>query len=69
MHLIITPYRATLSLFFLSISPPLRLGKSTVMLTREVVAEAAGMARTKFIDRRTPMTFELYDEGTDEQLL
>ena len=33
------------------------------MLTREVVAEAANTARTRFLDRRTPMTFELYDEG------
>ena len=33
------------------------------MLTREVVAEAAGIARSRFLDRRTPMTFELYDEG------
>ena len=36
------------------------------MLSRDVVVEAAGLARTRFLDRRTPMTFELYDEGDDD---
>ena len=45
---------------------PVRLGKSAAFINEPAVADAVAHARARFLDRRTPLAFEVYEDNVEE---